>query len=105
MASRIHYNSVPLVQQKAEVRSQKAEGEHARSASRPTDSQLPSSLNPPSAFCLLPSALQSHSSNRMPRFRDLSIRTKLMTGFMLTSLVPLLITMQALGMHDRSTMR
>ena len=42
---------------------------------------------------------------RMPRFRDLSIRTKLMTGFMLTSLVALLITMAALGAYDRSSLR
>src|SRR5258708_40132720 len=42
---------------------------------------------------------------RMPRFRDLSIRTKLMTGFMLTSLVALLITMAALGVYDRSSLR
>jgi sigma-B regulation protein RsbU (phosphoserine phosphatase) len=41
----------------------------------------------------------------MPRFRDLSIRTKLMTGFMLTSLVALLITMAALGVYDRNTIR
>src|SRR5437868_4318009 len=41
----------------------------------------------------------------MPLFRDLSIRTKLMTGFMLTSLVALLITMAALGMYDRTTLR
>jgi len=41
----------------------------------------------------------------MPRFRDLSIRTKLMTGFMLTSLVALLITMAALGVYDRNTFR
>jgi serine phosphatase RsbU (regulator of sigma subunit) len=41
----------------------------------------------------------------MPRFRDLSIRTKLMTGFMLTSLVALLITMAALGVYDRSALR
>src|SRR5260221_11557458 len=42
---------------------------------------------------------------RMPRFRDLSIRTKLMTGFMLTSLVALLITMAALGVYDRNALR
>lgn len=41
----------------------------------------------------------------MPRFRDLSIRTKLMTGFMLTSLVALLITMAALGVYDRTAVR
>jgi serine phosphatase RsbU (regulator of sigma subunit) len=41
----------------------------------------------------------------MPRFRDLSIRTKLMTGFMLTSLVALLITMAALGVYDRNALR
>lgn len=41
----------------------------------------------------------------MPRFRDLSIRTKLMTGFMLTSLVALLITLAALGVYDRSSLR
>src|SRR5258708_34199516 len=45
------------------------------------------------------------SHPRMPRFRDLSIRTKLMTGFMLTSLVALLITMAALGTYDRSSLR
>jgi serine phosphatase RsbU (regulator of sigma subunit) len=37
------------------------------------------------------------------RFRDLSIRRKLMTGFMLTSLVALLITMGALAVYDRMT--
>lgn len=41
----------------------------------------------------------------MPRFRDLSIRTKLILGFMLTSLVALLITMAALGVYDRSSLR
>lgn len=41
----------------------------------------------------------------MRRFRDLSIRTKLMTGFMLTSLVALLITMVALAAYDTSTFR
>jgi serine phosphatase RsbU (regulator of sigma subunit) len=38
-------------------------------------------------------------------FRDLSIRTKLMTGFMLTSLVALLVTTAALALYDRSTYR
>jgi serine phosphatase RsbU (regulator of sigma subunit) len=37
------------------------------------------------------------------RFRDLSIRTKLLTGFMLTSLVALLIMMAALALFDRRT--
>lgn len=41
----------------------------------------------------------------MPRFRDLSIRTKLIFGFMLTSLVALLITMASLGVYDRSSLR
>ena len=41
----------------------------------------------------------------MARFRDLSIRRKLMTGFMLTSLVALLITMGALSLYDRETVR
>lgn len=39
----------------------------------------------------------------MARFRDLSIRSKLMTGFMLTSLVALLFTVAALAWYDRST--
>jgi serine phosphatase RsbU (regulator of sigma subunit) len=39
------------------------------------------------------------------RFRDLSIRSKLMTGFMLTSLVALLITLSALAFYDRTTFR
>src|SRR5438128_4898332 len=37
------------------------------------------------------------------RFRDLSIRTKLLTGFMLTSLTALLIMMAALATFDRRT--
>jgi serine phosphatase RsbU (regulator of sigma subunit)/uncharacterized membrane protein affecting hemolysin expression len=41
----------------------------------------------------------------MARFRDLSIRSKLMTGFMLTSLVALLITMAALALYDRETFK
>ena len=41
----------------------------------------------------------------MARFRDLSIRRKLMTGFMLTSLVALLITMAALAYYDRVSVR
>src|ERR1044071_5144097 len=41
----------------------------------------------------------------MPRFRDLPIRTKLMTGFMLTSLVALFLTVAMLAMHDGSTVR
>ena len=41
----------------------------------------------------------------MSRFRDLPIRTKLMTGFMLTSLVALLIMMGALTFFDRATFR
>jgi serine phosphatase RsbU (regulator of sigma subunit) len=41
----------------------------------------------------------------MARFRDLSIRAKLMTGFMLTSLVALLVTMGALSLYDRMTVR
>ena len=41
----------------------------------------------------------------MPRFRDLSIRTKLMTGFMLTSLVALLITLGVLAAYDRMTVQ
>jgi serine phosphatase RsbU (regulator of sigma subunit) len=41
----------------------------------------------------------------MARFRDLSIRKKLMTGFMLTSLVALLVTMGALSLYDRMTVR
>lgn len=36
----------------------------------------------------------------MARFRDLPIRRKLMTGFMLTSMVALLITLGALAIHD-----
>jgi serine phosphatase RsbU (regulator of sigma subunit) len=39
------------------------------------------------------------------RFRDLSIRSKLMTGFMLTSVVALLITMAALAVYDRGAVR
>jgi serine phosphatase RsbU (regulator of sigma subunit) len=38
-------------------------------------------------------------------FRDLSIRSKLMTGFMLTSLVALLFTVAALAVYDRSAFR
>jgi serine phosphatase RsbU (regulator of sigma subunit) len=41
----------------------------------------------------------------MARFRDLPIRSKLMTGFMLTSLVALLIMMGALAFYDRETFR
>ena len=41
----------------------------------------------------------------MARFRDLSIRSKLMTGFMLTSLVALIITMAALALFDRETFK
>jgi serine phosphatase RsbU (regulator of sigma subunit) len=41
----------------------------------------------------------------LARFRDLSIRSKLMTGFMLTSLVALLITMTAFALYDRETFR
>jgi len=41
----------------------------------------------------------------MARFRDLPIRSKLMTGFMLTSLVALLIMMGALAVYDRATFR
>lgn len=41
----------------------------------------------------------------MARFRDLSIRSKLMTGFMLTSVVALLITMGALALYDRETFK
>jgi len=41
----------------------------------------------------------------MARFRDLPIRSKLMTGFMLTSLVALLIMMGALTFYDRETFR
>jgi len=41
----------------------------------------------------------------MARFRDLPIRSKLMTGFMLTSLVALLIMMGALVLYDRETFR
>jgi serine phosphatase RsbU (regulator of sigma subunit) len=41
----------------------------------------------------------------MARFRDLSIRSKLMTGFMLTSLVALLLTVAALGAYDSATFR
>jgi sigma-B regulation protein RsbU (phosphoserine phosphatase) len=39
----------------------------------------------------------------LARFRDLSIRSKLMTGFMLTSLVALLITVAVLAIYDRAT--
>jgi len=39
----------------------------------------------------------------MARFRDLSIRSKLMTGFMLTSLAALLLTVGALTWYDRAT--
>jgi serine phosphatase RsbU (regulator of sigma subunit) len=39
------------------------------------------------------------------RFRDLSIRSKLMTGFMLTSLAALLITLGSLAFYDRTTFR
>ncbi len=41
----------------------------------------------------------------MARFRDLSIRSKLMTGFMLTSLAALLLTVGALAAYDRMTFR
>ena len=41
----------------------------------------------------------------MAHFRDLSIRSKLMTGFMLTSLAALLLTVAALAFYDRSTFR
>ncbi len=41
----------------------------------------------------------------MARYRDLSIRSKLMTGFMLTSLVALLITMAALAFYDRAAFK
>ena len=41
----------------------------------------------------------------MARFRDLPIRSKLMTGFMLTSLVALLIMLIALAFYDRATFR
>src|ERR1041385_6725895 len=41
----------------------------------------------------------------MAVFRDLSIRSKLMTGFMLTSLVALLLTMAALALYDRETFK
>ena len=41
----------------------------------------------------------------MARFRDLPIRSKLMTGFMLTTLVALLIMMAALAFYDRKTFR
>src|SRR5438552_4798486 len=41
----------------------------------------------------------------MARFRDLPIRSKLMTGFMLTSLVALLIMMGALAFYDRESIR
>jgi serine phosphatase RsbU (regulator of sigma subunit) len=41
----------------------------------------------------------------MARFRDLPIRSKLMTGFMLTSLVALLITLAALSLYDLRTFR
>jgi serine phosphatase RsbU (regulator of sigma subunit) len=41
----------------------------------------------------------------MARFRDLPIRSKLMTGFMLTSLAALLIMMGALAYYDRETFR
>jgi sigma-B regulation protein RsbU (phosphoserine phosphatase) len=41
----------------------------------------------------------------MARFRDLSIRSKLMTGFMLTSLAALLLTIGALAAYDGSTFR
>jgi serine phosphatase RsbU (regulator of sigma subunit) len=37
------------------------------------------------------------------RFADLSIRSKLLTGFMLTSLVALLITLAVLAFYDRKT--
>jgi serine phosphatase RsbU (regulator of sigma subunit) len=41
----------------------------------------------------------------LARFRDLSIRSKLMTGFMLTSLVALVTTLAALAFYDRSAFR
>ena len=41
----------------------------------------------------------------MRRFRDLSIRSKLMTGFMLTSLAALLLTIGGLAVYDRSAVR
>jgi sigma-B regulation protein RsbU (phosphoserine phosphatase) len=41
----------------------------------------------------------------LARFRDLSIRSKLMTGFMLTSLVALLLTLAALAAYDRVSFR
>jgi serine phosphatase RsbU (regulator of sigma subunit) len=41
----------------------------------------------------------------MARFRDRSIRSKLMTGFMFTSLVALLITLGALAINDWITVR
>jgi hypothetical protein len=41
----------------------------------------------------------------MARFRDLPIRRKLMTGFMLTSLVALIITVGVFLMYDRATFR
>jgi serine phosphatase RsbU (regulator of sigma subunit) len=41
----------------------------------------------------------------MARFRDLPIRSKLMTGFMLTSLVALLVMVGALSIYDRETFR
>jgi len=40
---------------------------------------------------------------KVVRFRDLSIRSKLLTGFMLTSLVALLITLAVLAFYDRQT--
>ena len=46
-----------------------------------------------------------YNTGRLARFRDLSIRSKLMTGFMLTSLVALLITMVALAIYDRQSFR
>ena len=41
----------------------------------------------------------------MAHFRDLPIRSKLMTGFMLTTLVALLVMMGALAFYDRKTFR
>jgi serine phosphatase RsbU (regulator of sigma subunit) len=41
----------------------------------------------------------------MAHFRDLSIRSKLMTGFMLTSLAALLLTIGALAAYDRVAFR
>jgi len=41
----------------------------------------------------------------LARFRDLPIRRKLMTGFMLTSLVALMITMGGLALYDRAAVR